>query len=58
MSAPKECPVCGKDSIHPVTRTVLVKLDDRELPDVIAYRCGQGHLFLLAPSEQDEPKTG
>ena len=51
MKAPKLCPVCGHDSIKPVRRSTLVKLDNENIPEVLAYRCGQGHLFLVAVSE-------
>ncbi len=58
MSTPKKCPVCGHDSIRPVTRSVLVKVENQEVPGVLAYRCGEGHLFLVAaPEEQTKKKA-
>jgi len=56
MKTPKNCPVCGHDSIRPVTRAVLVKLENEEVPVVIACRCGEGHLFLVAAAEEKTKK--
>lgn len=55
---PKQCPVCGNNSIRPVTRSVLVKLQNKEVQGVIAYRCGKGHLFLVGNPEKNEGKKG
>jgi len=58
MDTPKVCPVCGHDSIRPVNRSTLVKLDNEEISDVFAFRCGEGHFFLVAPSEhKDKSKS-
>lgn len=52
MEAPKRFPVCDHNSIRPVKRTTLVKLDNEQIPEVLAYRRGEGHLFLVL-----QPKT-
>ena len=48
--------MCGHGSVCPVERAVLVKLEGKELPGVIAYRCGEGHVFLVAPPEKKARK--
>lgn len=58
METPRICPVCGQDSIQPITRIIFVKLGADELPGVLAYRCGQGHVFLVSPpQETDQSRT-
>ena len=56
MSTPKKCPVCGNDLIRPISRAVLVKVESQEVPGVLAYRCGEGHLFLVATPEEKTKK--
>jgi len=60
MSTPRKCPVCGNNLIRPVSRAALVKLENTEVPGVIAYRCSEGHSFLVAASEEktEENKKG
>ena len=51
MNVPRTCPICSVESIE------LVVLDARlsvsfsgqalSVPDLAAYRCGVGHLFLV-----------
>jgi hypothetical protein len=47
---PKVCPVCGMDSIRPVERKTVALLDGGANPisGVLAYRCPNGHLFMVA----------
>jgi hypothetical protein len=52
MNTPKICPVCRQDSIQPINRTVLVKSQKDEVPAVIAYRCGNHHVFLASSDKQ------
>jgi hypothetical protein len=49
MVIPKLCPVCGQDSIEPVMRKALVTLEGESQPisGVLAYRCANGHTFLV-----------
>jgi len=58
MQTPKVCPVCGRDSIQPVKRTAFVKLhsEQDEPTEVIALRCGNGHVFLIAKEDINRPK--
>lgn len=48
MSTP--CPVCGHDSLRLVRRTALLHIEDESpITGVLAFRCGRGHLFVIAP---------
>jgi hypothetical protein len=40
-------------SIEPIRRTTVVKIEDDEIADVLAYRCRQGHLFLVRPAREN-----
>jgi hypothetical protein len=55
MTAPKCCPVCGQESIQPVVRTAIVKIQEEEHPitGALAYPCTKGHLFLLGSAEPE-----
>ena len=49
LETPKQCPVCGNDSVSPVGPNRVVHLRDGEVgPQPFAYRCGRGHVFLSA----------
>jgi hypothetical protein len=41
---PKFCPICGQDSIQPVTRQEVLNL----------YRCGHNHFFVFDPAPEEK----
>ncbi len=61
MKVPERCPVCGRDSIRPVSGTVLFHPEeDSNSPDEfsIAYWCEAGHMFLLEDDGPDASNKG
>ena len=50
---PKVCPVCGRDSLQPVTRHPLAtsEADKKAISGLLGFRCGKGHLFLISASD-------
>jgi hypothetical protein len=52
VKIPIECPVCGADHIEPIQRQSLVRLEDEGGTDTVAFRCGQGHIFVLSQAEE------
>ena len=53
VSRPKVCPVCGRDSLQPVTRHPLgtSEADKKIIAGLIGFRCGRGHVFLISASD-------
>jgi hypothetical protein len=45
--APKFCPICGHDSIKPVTKRGVLHL----------FRCGEGHYFVFDPKPDEEEES-
>ena len=50
---PKVCPVCGGDSLQPVSRHPLgtSEADKKAISGLLGFRCGKGHLFLISASD-------
>ena len=50
---PKVCPVCGGDSLQPVTRHPLgtSEADTKAISGLLGFRCGKGHVFLISASD-------
>ena len=55
---PEKCPVCGGDELTPIVRTVKVEGDAHATPCTLAFRCGNGHLFLTQRSEAARTAAG
>ncbi len=56
MSEPKVCPVCGAEGLQPVIRKRLSPnwiADAEDGPGVLAYRCKNGHIFLIEQEKAD-----
>ena len=63
MKTPRMCPICGTESIEPVVLDALLAVSfsgqPLSIPDLDAYRCGNGHLFVVPlgqrmPEHSDE----
>ena len=56
---PKCCPVCGGDSLQPVTRHPLStsERDAKAISGLLGFRCGRGHVFLISKSEVGEESS-
>ena len=50
---PEECPVCGGNELTPIVRTALVRAagDSQPISGTLAFRCGNGHVFLTRRTE-------
>jgi hypothetical protein len=57
---PKVCPVCGGDSLQPVTRHALgtSEAETKAISGLLGLRCGNGHVFLISESDLDEEPYG
>lgn len=49
MRRPLECPVCFSSIFSDVVSHSMVPRTERPPPTLIAYRCENGHTFLLEP---------
>ena len=51
MNAPRMCPICGTGSIEPIVLDAQSSVSSSgqpvTVPDLDAYRCGVGHLFII-----------
>ena len=57
MPNPKACPVCSSDRLEAIVRKPLsssAEPDNSAVSGTYAYRCANGHVFMVA---DDEPKT-
>ena len=57
MPTPKACPVCCTDRLEPIVRKPLTaphELETTAVSGTYAYRCANGHVFMVA---DDEPKS-
>jgi len=59
MIAPRCCPVCGQNSIQPVVRSAVVRIEGQQNPitEALAYRCSNGHLFLIGTDGTENDST-
>jgi hypothetical protein len=50
---PEVCPVCGGDSLEPITRHALgtSEADTKAISGLLGFRCGKGHVFLISASD-------
>jgi hypothetical protein len=53
MSTAKTCPLCGSEKLTDVLRNWRFKAeaegDSHEIRGVTAYRCENGHVFMIVP---------
>jgi hypothetical protein len=51
MNAPRMCPICGMESIEPIVLDAQLSVSSigqpLTVPDLDAYRCDVGHLFIV-----------
>ena len=51
MNAPRMCLICGMESIEPVVLDAQLSVSfsgqPLTIPELDAYRCGVGHLFIV-----------
>ena len=51
MPIPKACPVCGNQTLDPIMRKPLSTTTDADasgiVSGVLAYRCENGHIFMV-----------